>query len=87
MKKSKNPYQFLENYCLRTPTLPINFYKNIFRVEKNEYKQLKNSWKNELFKEAIFLASPYLHQELCTYFEESVGSISKKGELEHTLLK
>lgn len=87
MKKSKNPYQFLENYCLRTPALPINFYKNIFRVEKREYKQLKNSWKNELLKEAIFLASPYLHQELCTYFEESVGSISKKGELEHTLLK
>jgi hypothetical protein len=87
MKKTKNPYHFLENYCLRTPALPINFYKNIFRAEKNEYKQLKNSWKNGLLKEGIFLASPYLHQELCTYFEESIGSISKKGELEHTLLK
>jgi hypothetical protein len=87
MKKPKNPYHFLENYCLRTPTLPINFYKNIFRAEKNKYQQLKNSWKNELLREAIFLASPYLHQELCNYFEESIGSISKKGELDHTLLK
>ena len=87
MKKTKNPYHFLENYCLRTPTLPINFYKNVFRVKKNRFEQLKNTWKNEVLKEAIFLASPYLYNELYNYFKKNRDYVSKKEELNQTFLK
>jgi hypothetical protein len=85
MKKTKNPYHFLERYCLRTPTLPINFYKNIFAEEKHAYKRLKELWKNEVLKEAIFLASPYLYSELSNYFDKD--AFSKKGNLPQTFLK
>ncbi len=87
MKKTKNPYHFLDMYCLRTPVLPIRFFTKIFNEEEHNYNKLKNIWGNKILKEAVFLASPYLFNELSNYFKEGFQSVSNKENLNKTLLK
>jgi hypothetical protein len=84
---SKNPYTFFENYVLRTPVLSINNYFDLTESNKISDDDLINQWENQLLKEALFLASPYLHEELENYFSGRIDCPKKKELLKISFLK
>ncbi|MBQ4818848.1 lantibiotic dehydratase family protein [Aquimarina sp. MMG016] len=57
--KSKNPYTFFDQYCLRTSLVGLNKLHIIDSASK-----IRKIWKDPVIKEAIFLASPDLYAEI-----------------------
>lgn len=64
MKKSSNPFLFLENYCLRTPLFSLKTFFDLFYSNKANFEILKEFIENDIIQESIFLASPNLYDEL-----------------------
>ncbi|TCI93179.1 lantibiotic dehydratase family protein [Tenacibaculum sp. M341] len=87
MKKNKNPYRFKEKYCLRTPALSLDFCNDIFTNEENFFENLQLSWNNIFLQEAIFLASPYLFNELFNFLKKKEFSAIQNEKLYQTFLK
>ncbi len=87
MKSAKKSYHFLSKYCLRTPLLPLENFIDLMEGDKIEDTSLQSQWENPLLREAIFLASPYLHEELSKWFNEEIEENSKKEKLKYTFLK
>ncbi len=85
MKITKNPYHFLENYCLRTSIFSLNFLKEILNSEKIDNNLLRQLWENKFLKELIFLSSPVFYSELKNYLNSPDDN--KVEKLKHTLLK
>ncbi len=84
MKKTQNPYHFLDTFCFRTPLYPLNFYKNLFSQKNIGIDALKKIWEDNTIKEAIFLASPELYKRLELYFKTGKTNNEK---LEQAFLK
>ncbi|MGG8497425.1 lantibiotic dehydratase family protein [Tenacibaculum sp. TC6] len=87
MKKKKNPYYFINQYCLRAPLLSLSTITSIFEDQKIDNNFLKSQWENLLMREAIFLASPYLHGELSKWYDKKLKDRLKIERLEQTFLK
>ena len=87
MKNNKNPYHFNTQYCLRTPILPLNTIANICENQKIGDEFLKSQWKNSLLKEAVFLASPSLYDELSKWYNNKITDVRKVNRLKQTFLK
>ncbi len=87
MKKKKNPYYPINQYCLRVPLLSLDIIENILEDQKIDDDFLKSQWKNLLMREAIFLTSPYLHEELSKWYDEKLEDRLKIERLEQTFLK
>ena len=64
MKKTTNPYIFLRDFCFRTPILSLNFYEDLTKKSSFGLDDLKKLWGDPTIKEAIFLASKSLHDEI-----------------------
>jgi len=85
---SQFPYQFFDRFIVRAPLLPYNNFQNIFSDKTTEKEKWQQIWKNKLFKEAIFLASPYLYQQLEKYFStDSPISPKQEHKVKNTILK
>jgi len=82
MQKARNPYHFLNTYCLRTPIFSLNFYKNI--INKDGIEEI---WKSNTIKEAVFLASPELYEQLYRHLELEIDKSVKFERLKQTFLK
>lgn len=87
LKNNKNPYHFNNRYCLRAPLFSLNIIISNIKNQKNDYAFLKTQLKNPLLKEAIFLASPYLYEELNQCFNEEIKDVKKTERLKQTFLK
>ncbi|MDM1557386.1 MULTISPECIES: lantibiotic dehydratase family protein [Chryseobacterium] len=86
---SRFPYQFFEEYIVRTPIFSSK--KFLEEVNKDEIsdEELRNKFADHsIFMEALYLASPDLHQEIIRWFNGDKQLSQKEHQkLKHTLLK
>ncbi|PKV48449.1 lantibiotic biosynthesis dehydratase-like protein [Aquimarina sp. MAR_2010_214] len=85
--KLKNPYTFFDQFCLRTPILPLDFYYDLTREQNITIATFKDVWKNDNIREAIFLASPELFSEIEKWLSGQLKDVKKSKRLESSLLK
>lgn len=82
------PYQFFEEFVIRTHLFSRkNFQEKVNRDEISD-EDLKEIFANPVFQEAVYLASPYLHEELNKWVNSEKVFLPKEIEkLKQTLLK
>ncbi|WP_062056890.1 lantibiotic dehydratase family protein [Aquimarina longa] len=85
--KLKNPYTFFDQFCLRTPLLSLDFYRNLTNSETIGIEEFKGIWKDDILREAIFLASPELFSEIEKWLSGTLKDHQKSKRLESSLLK
>jgi len=83
MNTNQNPYLAYPSFVLRTPLLPLNFFKELTANDIITDQQVKESFKNSIIREAIFLASPSLYEEAIKWVNED----NKNDKLKYALLK
>lgn len=83
------PYQFFGEYVVRTPIFSRkNFQQAVSNKDEITNAQLKEIYTNPKFQEAVYLASPNLHNELSKWIHsEKKFSTKEYQKLKHTLLK
>jgi len=86
---SRFPYQFFNEYVVRTPSFSCkNFQQAISSKDEITDVELKEIFTNPVFQEAIYLASPNLHDELVKWINsEKEFSQKEYQKLKQTLLK
>lgn len=73
-----NFYQACDFYMLRTPLLPVEFYKNIcFQDDAAVKKVLSNVLKSKEIREAIQIGSPSLYRQLESLNDKVSDSVMK----------
>lgn len=72
---------------MRTPILPLDSVKSIIEEDEINSTFFDSQWKNPIVKEAIFLASPYLHKELSKWVRGEITDLKKRERLKLTFLK
>jgi len=82
------PYQFFDEFVVRTPLFSRkNFQDQLSRSEISD-SELKEIYSNPVFLEALYLASPHLHDEACKWIRSEKDFSSKEFQkLKQTLLK
>lgn len=85
--KSHNPYIFFNEYCLRTPLLPLEFYSQLSQEDTISEISYKELWQNKILREAIFLASPELFTEITKWITGETSEVKKIERLQSSLLK
>lgn len=70
-------YEIFNSYIVRTPLFPYDFLK------KNTFENICEIAKNEIFQEAIFLASPILYEELIKWIN---NQLSDKKNIDRLIL-
>jgi hypothetical protein len=84
MKKNNNPYESFDNFVLRTPLLPLNFFQSLTSEDTVSQEKIKEVFNNPVIREAIFLASPSLYFEAVKWAEDQDKSDEK---LAYAILK
>lgn len=82
-----NPYECFPNFVLRTPLLSYNFYKNLTCDDSISDDVFKDLLKKTKIKEAIFLATPVLFEELQKWLNNELTDLKKIEKLKFSLLK
>lgn len=85
--KQKNPYAFFNQYCLRVPLLPLDFYCNLTKNKSITFDEFKSIWEDVIIKEAIFLASPELFEAIENWLDGKITDAKKIQKLQNSLLK
>jgi hypothetical protein len=75
----KSNYKHFNKFILRTPLFPIGLIKELLENEKTKNSQLKILCENKVVMEAIFLASPNLHNKIVKWLR---GELTDKKEIE-----
>ncbi|REC77116.1 lantibiotic dehydratase [Chryseobacterium elymi] len=86
---SRFPYQFFNEFVIRTPFFSHKKFQQTIS-SKNEItdSELKEICTNLIFQEAIYLASPYLYNELAKWINSEKHFLPKDYQtLKHTILK
>jgi len=86
---SRFPYQFFDKYVVRTPSFSRkNFQQAISGKDEITDTELKEICTDPIFQEAIYLASPNLHDELTKWIHsEKEFSQKEYQKLKQALLK
>ncbi len=84
---NNNPYQHFPGFVLRTPLLPFDFYRDLTAEESISEQKLKELFKDTVIREAVFLASPPLYEELCRWEEAEIRDRKKTDKLKYSFLK
>lgn len=85
---SRFPYNFFDEYIFRTPLFSRKNFNDQFNKEKLSEEELKEICKNSIFQEAIYLASPYLYEEINLWLNsEKQLSPKQHQKLINTILK
>lgn len=82
-----NPYESFPHFVLRAPVLPCSLYEELTSESKISKKQLKEFFNKTEVKEAIFLASPNLFNELNKWANNQIRTSKEIKKLEFSLLK
>ena len=85
--KIKNPYRNFSNYVLRTPLFPFTFFIELTSKKQILIEDYKKLWDNPIIKEAIFLASPNLTDDIDKWLEYGLKDKKKEDKLKYTFLK
>lgn len=78
-------YKIFDTYVLRTPLLTVDFFLKLTKGDKVTDEQLKNVFSDSIIKEAIFLASPILFEEIEKWVTGK--NLDEKGEIRNSFLK
>ncbi|MEC3877800.1 lantibiotic dehydratase family protein [Chryseobacterium salviniae] len=82
------PYQFFDEFVVRTPLFSRKDFQD--QLSRNEIpdSELQEICRNPVFLEALYLASPNLHDEACKWIQSEKDFSSKEFQkLKQTLLK
>lgn len=82
------PYQFFDEFVVRTPLFSRKDFQE--QLGRNEIpdSELKEICRNPVFQEALYLASPNLHEEMRKWVcSEKEFSSKEYQKIKHTLLK
>ena len=84
LKKKENTYQIFNSYYVRNPSFSFSKIKNIYNSTSIDFKILLE---NVVFREAIFLASPDLHQQIEKWEQGKLQDEQKIEKLKFSILK
>jgi hypothetical protein len=84
LKNNQKTYQLFNEYCIRTPLFPIQFYKKYVNTSR---KELKEILLNAVFREAVFLASPELYHQIIRWEKGNLIDKQKVEKLQFSILK
>ncbi|MCT2407392.1 lantibiotic dehydratase family protein [Chryseobacterium antibioticum] len=85
---SRFPYQFFDEYVFRTPLFSRKKFQENVDDHETSTEELKIICTNSVFQEAIYLASPYVYNELIRWLNSEKEFSSKKFQkLKITILK
>lgn len=84
---SKFPYKALEKFVLRTPSKSLSFFRELIDRENIPEQDLKEICSDLYFQEALFLASPTLHNTLIEWLAGKTLNKEKTEKLKNSLLK
>jgi hypothetical protein len=85
---SRFPYQFFDEYVVRTPLFSCKNFQNHLNKDDISDSKIKGICSDPIFQEAIYLASPNLYEEINKWLN-SEKKFSKKEykKLKQTILK
>lgn len=83
----KNSYKLFDSYCLRTPILSNNFYKTVKNKTVLKDTEFKFLLKNNVLKEALYLASPELYAQILKWENGEMRDLKKTKKLKSSILK
>ncbi|MCV9926527.1 lantibiotic dehydratase family protein [Flavobacterium sp. LS1R49] len=86
MNNNNIPYKHFENYILRTPLLPLNFYKSTTNSQEIQKDTFINLLKNPAINESIYLASPEFYNEIEKWINGTLNE-SQEIKIKHSVLK
>lgn len=84
MNKKKHNYYTLDEYCLRTPVLSFSSYNKIISSKDINFKKIIS---NSTFKEAVFLASPELYDQVIKWEKGKLKPEKEVEKLKISVLK
>ena len=86
MSNSSFPYAAFDEFVLRAPILPLQFFVELTSRDEVSDKDLKNAFQDPVIREAVFLASPTLFFELQKWINGDLDS-KKAQRVTISLLK
>ena len=86
MSRSSFPYAAFDEFVLRAPILPLQFFVELTSGDEVSEKSLQNAFQNPVIEEAVFLASPTLFFELQKWINGDLDS-KKATRVTISLLK
>lgn len=87
MHKASINFSFFPSFIIRTPSFPINFYNTLTNDLNNQGTLITEILNDNYVKEAIFLASPELYDEVQKWVLTNNYPNDKINKLKITLLK
>ncbi|MDC1161918.1 lantibiotic dehydratase family protein [Tenacibaculum sp.] len=86
-KKSENQYKVLNRYCVRTPLFSFSNYFQLINSPSLTEIDFKKILKNVIFREAIYLASPELYNQIVRWENGKLKDDNKVSKLQISILK
>jgi hypothetical protein len=83
----KNSYKSFPNFVLRAPLLPFNFFEELTSQQNISDDEFKKLFDKAEIKEAVFLATPILFNELEKWLNNKIEDPNKIERLKYSLLK
>lgn len=83
-KKNRIPYQLFNNYCLR---IPLNSYSEFSKINNSSLINIETIITNYVFREAIFLASPELNNQINKWEKRKLKDEKKIEKLKFSIYK
>ena len=84
---SISDYCVFDKFVLRTPLFPLSYLGKYLTEENDAINLIKKIWEIEIIREAIYLSSPDLYNEIVKIYARSKSSKIKTEGLYRTLLK
>lgn len=81
------PYKNFPKYILRAPVLSYSSYKKLTSKLEVSNDDLKKYCCNPIFKEAIFLASPILYEEMDKWLNNKIKDKKREAKVKYSILK
>ena len=81
------PYTSFDNYILRSPLFPLNFYISLLEGNQIEDESILKLLDNKIVAESIFLASPELYFQAIKWKSKQLNDQKKIYKLKLSLLK
>lgn len=86
-QKHIKTYSILDQFALRTPLFPLDFYKKVLHEKDVTSSDFQNLLKNPILKESIYLASPELYSQIIKWEKGYLKDAKKVERLHFAILK